>query len=607
MSARSRHPNPRHRRQHRTDHERKKAIEEDFEAPKQAWWKKAEKLAFKFLQTAALQRPIFRPRSSRHRAKSHTSVESNTSEASSYLDTKQGKVNGIAIRSKPVGGRGRGTKPVLSGPVPDCNKDLNASTLSDLEDESIARSYNTPARPRRKPTATRKCGTVDGAGDDDDGLPVDASSGRFDSGGSHGSNLKKVLSGLEIDHNGAFEDDTLSNSDEDTTGDSDEDYGGGQFNTSLSSYENSDHDNEEDSDSESWTSNTSEDQFENVSQAATSLRKVAKEGFGDISPKWREDGDVPLGSGQLHLSDDHRAEDVHTAIIRVHHMADAHGDNTSSESGDTSSDSEDEDLATDSSDGSSDTSSENEEEVDDGPGHDGRYTNTSIRTYPKKPEKVSTIVSVDPITPVIPSSPEWDAAGSEDSESDVFPSHGADEAENAGPHLSDLALLPAYLRPGSFVRRRSKDDHHPYIILHMEQDENGKTMFGASLCTSRPQLRKIREQYGEAGEMKKHYVYLGGMEANPKGFETGGITMPTDPEVEIQGVPMRLYTYVELGEYGRFGPDDLRSYTQDQRYLTPSSLEEVLNQWELHGCKKKESSWERPRRATGNAHERIFT
>ncbi|KAF4998673.1 hypothetical protein FGRMN_2999 [Fusarium graminum] len=522
------------------DHERKKAIEEEYDAPKQAWRKRLDKFAFKFLQTAALQRPIFRPKSSRPRAKSHKPFKVDAKEAHSNLNTKHEAVADIVTPSETGGGRHIGFKSVLSGQVPNRNKDLNVGILYDPKEESIASRYKTPAHPKKHPTVTHKFGFADGAGDNDDELHVDAVPGTYGSGASHGSSLDKSLSGLEIHRDEDFEDDALSDHDEDNTADSDEDYTGCQ--TDAYSYETSDEDDEDDSDSESWISNPSEDQGENGSHFATSLGQVAKTGLGDMSPMWEEDEDDPLGSRQLHLVEDHRPEDINNSTTSLHHIEAAYSDYTSSESGDNRSCSEDESAGT-YSDGADDTSSENEEGVDD-----GGYTGLPLRKRSSKRDKASIIDPVTPSASVAPSSPEWNLFGSSSSESEVSPSHSAPDAEGPESHLSNPVVLPTYLRPGSIVRRRSKNDHHPYMILHEEQDENGKTIFGASLCTSRPQLRKIKEQYGEAGQIQKHYIYLGGLKANPKGFETGGITMPTDPEIEIQGVPMRLYTYLELGD-----------------------------------------------------------
>ncbi|RSL59332.1 hypothetical protein CEP51_013929 [Fusarium floridanum] len=331
----------------------------------------------------------------------------------------------------------------------------------------------------------------------------------------------------------------------------------------------------------------------------------------------------------------------------------SHSEDTLSDSEDASSESEDEDLATGDSDGSIDDSSENEDEVDDSLGQDEDYTHILPQPSPEKQEKASTIVPVSPVNPaglVDPSPPQWNVTGSEDSMPEVSPSHNASETESPSPPQSSSPLvLPVYLYPGSIVRRRSKDDHHPYIIIRIEQYENGKPILWACLCTSRPQLEKLRRQYGKRQRgkrqhrklkrWKKHFIYLGGKEVNPKGFETDGLPMPTKPEVEIQGPLMPLFTFLELDEYGPFEPEDFEIFSDDsddsddQRHLTLSSLNKVLKQCKQHGLRKRPIQVGRkkklkrygrkkrpnrhgckksppgsvPARATGNTHERIFT
>ncbi|KAF4429410.1 hypothetical protein FACUT_9153 [Fusarium acutatum] len=229
---------------------------------------------------------------------------------------------------------------------------------------------------------------------------------------------------------------------------------------------------------------------------------------------------------------------------------------------------------------------------------------------------VDSVDSVDPVDSVdstASSSPQGNVASLEESQPKVSSGHGAPEAESLNPpQSSSPAILLAFLYPGSIARRKIQGDGHPYTILHIEQKENKSPMIWACLCTSRPQLKKIREQYGKTNEVKKHFIYLGGMEPNPKGFETGGIEMPKDPEVEIQGPPMPLYTYLELGSCQAFEPGDFKSFSGGLHHLNPSSLDKVINELSQTDTKptwlqkKKESSWERPRRATGNTHERIF-
>ncbi|KAF4948998.1 hypothetical protein FGADI_9283 [Fusarium gaditjirri] len=266
------------------------------------------------------------------------------------------------------------------------------------------------------------------------------------------------------------------------------------------------------------------------------------------------------------------------------------------------------------------------------PGHDLRTECTldadiAPQTCPEQREKASPIAfvdsdsvdsvdsvgSVDSTISTASSSPQDNVADLEESQPEVSSGHGTPEVESSGPpESSSPAKLPAFLHVRSIVWRKVQGDYHPHVIVHIEREDNKEPIIWTCLCTSRPQLRKIREQYGETDEAKKNFICLGGRRRNPRGFETGGIEMPTDPEVEIQGPPMRWYTYLELSSCQAFGPGDFESLPDGLRQISPSSWDKVINQVSQNHTKptwlqKKESSWERPRRATGNTHERIFT
>ncbi|KAF5571697.1 hypothetical protein FPHYL_231 [Fusarium phyllophilum] len=152
------------------------------------------------------------------------------------------------------------------------------------------------------------------------------------------------------------------------------------------------------------------------------------------------------------------------------------------------------------------------------------------------------------------------------------------EAESLNsPHSSSPATLPAFLYPGSIVRRKVQGDLHPHTILHIEQEENKSPIIWACICKSRPRLWKIRQQYGTTNAVKKHFIYFGGVKPN-KGFKTDGIEMPKVPEVEIQDDPMPKCTYLELSSCQAFEPGDFELFSGVQRHLKPSSLDKVINE-----------------------------
>ncbi|KAF5984402.1 hypothetical protein FCOIX_2660 [Fusarium coicis] len=160
----------------------------------------------------------------------------------------------------------------------------------------------------------------------------------------------------------------------------------------------------------------------------------------------------------------------------------------------------------------------------------------------------------------------------------VSSDHGTLEAESLdSPHSSSPTTLPAFLYPGSIVRRKVQGDLHPHTILHIEQEENKTPIIWTCICKSRPRLWKIRQQYGNANKVKRHFIYFGGIEPN-KGFETDGNEMPTVPEVEIQGPPMPKCTYLELSSCQAFDPGDFKLFSGGPRHLKPSSLDKVINE-----------------------------
>nr|RBQ89269.1 hypothetical protein FVER53263_03650 [Fusarium verticillioides] len=243
-------------------------------------------------------------------------------------------------------------------------------------------------------------------------------------------------------------------------------------------------------------------------------------------------------------------------------------------------------------------------------------------------DSVASLVALKSVEPVEPAEPvesvdSDDSAESVDStvstlnqgdecQLEVSSDHGTLEPESLdSPHSSSPTTLPAFLYPGSIVRRKVQGDLHPHTILHIEQEENKTPIIWTCICKSRPRLWKIRQQYGNANKVKRHFIYFGGVKLN-KGFKTDGIEMPTVPEVEIQGPPMPKCTYLELSSCQAFGPGDFKTFSGGQRHLKPSSLDKVINELSQTNTKhtwlqkQKESSWERPRRATGNTHERIF-
>ncbi|KAF5580384.1 hypothetical protein FPANT_9340 [Fusarium pseudoanthophilum] len=160
----------------------------------------------------------------------------------------------------------------------------------------------------------------------------------------------------------------------------------------------------------------------------------------------------------------------------------------------------------------------------------------------------------------------------------VLSDNGTLEAESLdSPHSSSPTTLPAFLYPGSIVRRKVKGDLHPHTVLHMEQEENKTPMIWTCICKSRPRLWKIRQQYGNVNKAKRHFIYFGGIEPN-KGFKTDGIEMPTVPEVEIQGPLMPKCTYLELSSCQAFEPGDFKLFSGGPRHLKPSSLDKVINE-----------------------------
>ncbi|UPL03321.1 hypothetical protein LCI18_014255 [Fusarium solani-melongenae] len=436
------------------------------------------------------------------------------------------------------GGRNNHVNKPLSRLELDDNKDLNVDTPSDLDGESTAGLCNAPRHSQELPATAINVGTLHDGDDDYDGLPVDTFSSPSNSDGSHGSHLSKALSGLETDCDEDLDVATLSDPDEektpslrnprprspgllttalrdmstvpntgsakdrcdashslhaildpdhkDTTADSDSNDPEDQHGTSSSSDETPDQDQDESGDAESWPSDSDGDQEEGGCQVSPRLSQVTKTDLGDAIPS-DENWDAPLSASPLYLGEDHQVEDIPNAVIRPRQSADADIDDTSSSS-------EDKDLATGDSHGSTDISSENEEDVDDdGLGHDEGY----FSALKASPEKLKTASIIAPA--VIPSSQE-DAAGSGDSRAGCSASHNDSETKSpdAQSKPSSSANLPSYIFLGAILRAKPSMDkkEHPCLITRIKVDENGETTIWACLCTSRPSLWKIAEQYG---------------------------------------------------------------------------------------------------------------
>ncbi|KAL6364668.1 hypothetical protein LRP88_00638 [Fusarium phalaenopsidis] len=552
---------------------------------------------------------------------SGASHERDVSEALSGLDINQQKDIGIATPFNSGGGHNSDVNKPLSRPELDDNKDLNVGTPSDLDGELTSGLRNTPPHSQELPTTAINVDTLHDGDDDYDGIPADASFSPSDSGGSHGSDLSKALSGLETDRDEDLDVATLSDPDEemtpslheprprspgllttalrdksivpnkdsakdrcdashslhaildpdhtDTRADSDEDYAGDQDDTPSSLDKTSDQDQDESSDAESWSSDSAGDQEEGSCQVSPSLSQVAKTDLGDAIPS-DENWDAPLSASPLDPGEDHQVEDTPSAVIRPQQSADA-------DIGDTSSSSEDEDLATGGSHGSTDISSENEADVDDeGLGHDEGYSSEVLEMSSEKPETASVIAPA-----VVPSSQE-DTTGSGDSKAECSASHNASETESPETQSqpSSSAKLPSYIFPGSILQGEPNIDknEHPYLITETEP------FIMARLGTSRPKLRKFREQYGKPnqGERKIHFSYVWGKRM--KRFVTGSIRRPRKPDLVYQGPPMPYQTYFELEERGPFDPGDFKLLRGQLRQLDPASSKKL--NLSKHGCKK---------------------
>ncbi|KAF5013951.1 hypothetical protein FDECE_80 [Fusarium decemcellulare] len=298
-----------------------------------------------------------------------------------------------------------------------------------------------------------------------------------------------------------------------------------------------------------------------------------------------EDEGNTLGSGSYD-SDGDQEENVCPTATRLH--KDAHVD-----LGDTCSkshESEDEDPGTNLGDGSIGTPSENEGELDDSLGQDGRYASMSPKASTEKLERASTIASL------VPASSQEDMSGPGESKAELAASNSSPGTDTPTPQLpsSSLAKPPIDFSPGSIVKRKGimkefrgrwKPDCHPYLITRNILDDDGEIVaVMACLGTSRPKLDLFTEQYKE--QKKKHFCYLGGIEDGD--FVTPEDTpKPTEAELDIQGPPMPKKTYLGLEEEGPFDVGDFKSLTGQPR-LTDTSREKFLNLYTpaLHGCKK---------------------
>ncbi|KAJ3539435.1 hypothetical protein NM208_g5489 [Fusarium decemcellulare] len=331
--------------------------------------------------------------------------------------------------------------------------------------------------------------------------------------------------------------DTLDSDLDDTASDSDEHRVGDYSDTPPSSLETSRHEEDEGNTHGSRSYDSDGDQEVNVCPTATRLHKDAHVDLGDTcfkSHESEEDPGMNLGDGSIGAT------------------------------------------------------SENEGELDDSLGQDEGYASVSRETTPEKLERASTITSV------VPASSQEDVSGPGGFKAELTASNSSPGTEIPAlqPQSSSLAKPPIDFSPGSIVRRKSwrkfrgrwRFDYHPHLITQNVLDDNGKTAVMACLCTSRPKLDLFTEQYKE--QKKKHYCYLGGIEEG--NFETDNTPRPTEAELDIEGPPMPIQTYIELEEGGPFDLGDFKSFGDQPRRLTLTSREKFFNLYTpaLHGCKK---------------------
>ncbi|EEU39683.1 uncharacterized protein NECHADRAFT_82108 [Fusarium vanettenii 77-13-4] len=161
------------------------------------------------------------------------------------------------------------------------------------------------------------------------------------------------------------------------------------------------------------------------------------------------------------------------------------------------------------------------------------------------------------------------------------------------------AKQPIDLSPGSIIQRQN--DGHPFVIKRTRWNENGEELFWGHSFTSRPKFKKFEQQYEIPGPEIKHFIYIGGGKPN-KGFDPKHITPPTVPELDLDGPPMRLYSYIVIEECGPYKRDDFAPYENQQHRLSRSGVEKLLGLSTTQGP-EEESFSERTRRATQNTPE----
>ncbi|KAH6961958.1 hypothetical protein BKA56DRAFT_679511 [Ilyonectria sp. MPI-CAGE-AT-0026] len=515
----------------------------------------------------------------------------------------------------------------LSGSGIDHNEGLHVVTPSDSEKESTASLRGTQPEPQGIPTTSLKHTSADPDGNHAKGYPdappsLYATSGTDfndtapDSGEDDARNTYDTPSSsykTSVSDDGECSDPRSCSSDSDgdeeetvhqatilplqpvkadlgnTVVNSNEDYAGDSYDSSPYSHQIRDSDEDECSGLGSCSSDSEEDEEENVRQAAGPPLKAVKVELGDTLPNSEENRDASPSPSPPDPSEGHLVEDIRNAATSPPQVVQVDSSDNYSDSDE----SEDGDPATDLSAASIDASPEGEGEVDS-LDQDEAYACTSPIASPEKLERASAIASV------VPLSSQDDVTGPGDSKTESIASHNASGTETPGtqPQPSSLAMpssskavrstkrrvkakSPMNLYPGLIVRRVVGDDKHPYLITEIVL-LNGNTFVVAHPCTSRPKLKKFRNQYQEQTE--KHYCYLGGIIEGD--FDTDGIPKPKVAELDIQGPSMPKQTYIKLEQHEPFDPNDFVPFGTQKRELTPESLEKFLNLYQLHGCKR---------------------
>lgn len=149
-----------------------------------------------------------------------------------------------------------------------------------------------------------------------------------------------------------------------------------------------------------------------------------------------------------------------------------------------------------------------------------------------------------------------------------------DEEEN----FNNVATSPYHamnLSPGSIVQR--KNDDHPFVISRTAWNENGEQFFWGNLFTSRPKSWKLKEQYERPGPGKIHYIYIGGKKPNEHFNPPEDIKLPTVSELDMEGPPMRLRSYIVIEECGPYKRDDFVPHESQQHRLSHLGVEKLLS------------------------------